>query len=84
MAVRLSFLALAFSLLFTPSVGAQITSVNGQIAYVVCDYEPTVGGSACDIWRIDSDGTNAINLTQTPSISETSPVWSPDGTGSPM
>jgi len=32
-----------------------------------------------DIWVMEADGTNQINLTNTPGISEWGPVWSPDG-----
>lgn len=32
-----------------------------------------------DIFVADPDGTNAVNVTDTPGISETDPAWSPDG-----
>jgi dipeptidyl aminopeptidase/acylaminoacyl peptidase len=38
------------------------------------------GGEIYDLYAIPSDGGEAINLTNTPDISETSPVFSPDGT----
>jgi tricorn protease-like protein len=33
-----------------------------------------------DIWTVDSNGTNAVDLTQSPGVYETSPEFSPDGT----
>ncbi len=33
-----------------------------------------------DVWIIDADGTNAVKVTDTPSIVERGPVWSPTGT----
>jgi WD40-like Beta Propeller Repeat len=32
-----------------------------------------------DIWVVDSNGTNAVNLTKSPGVNETSPEFSPDG-----
>ncbi|MBK8935267.1 MAG: PD40 domain-containing protein [Chloroflexi bacterium] len=37
-------------------------------------------GGAYDIFLMNTDGTGLQNLTNTPDRSETSPVWSPDGT----
>ena len=53
------------------------TNPNGRIAYEVCDY--SLGPYQCDIWAMDADGSNAVNLTNTADVSETGPVWSPDG-----
>ena len=36
--------------------------------------------SNCDIWTMDADGGNQTRLTFTPSVQETWPTWSPDGT----
>lgn len=33
-----------------------------------------------DIWVVDANGTNAVNLTKSPGVNETSPEFSPDGT----
>jgi len=52
-------------------------NINGRIAYEVCDY--SLGPYQCDIWAMDGDGGNAVNLTHTAEVSETGPVWSPDG-----
>lgn len=50
---------------------------NGKIAYQVCDYSS--GPYQCDIWTMESDGSNPVNITHTPEVSEYGPVWSPDG-----
>ncbi len=43
-------------------------------------YEQDFGGGAVfDLFAIPSGGGGAVNLTHTPAISETSPLWSPDG-----
>jgi len=73
-------LAAAFWLGLSASAGAQVSSVNGQIAYTVCEYESTAGAVVCDIWRVEADGSEPVDLTDTPFVSETNPVWSPDGT----
>jgi Tol biopolymer transport system component len=54
---------------------AQVSSVNGQIAYAVCD-----GNNVCDIWVMNADGSGQTNLTQSVEQSEHQPAWSPDGT----
>jgi Tol biopolymer transport system component len=59
---------------------AQTTSVNGRIAYTVCEFNSTVGAQVCDIWSVNPDGTGASNLTNTPAANEFDPAWSPDGT----
>lgn len=33
-----------------------------------------------DIWVVDSNGSDPVNLTQSPGVNETSPEFSPDGT----
>jgi Tol biopolymer transport system component len=53
------------------------SNINGKIAYEVCDY--SLGPYQCDIWTMDADGSNQVNLTNTAEVSETGPVWSPDG-----
>jgi len=37
------------------------------------------GGEIFDLYAVPADGGDALNLTNTPDISETSPRWSPDG-----
>jgi len=65
---------------FATAVFAQSTSVNGKIAYAACDYNSTVGAVTCDIWAMDANGTGQANLTNSPAVNESGPVWSPDGT----
>ena len=52
------------------SASGQSTAPNGKIAYQSLDY---------DIIVIDADGTNAVNITNSPDAAEFGPVWSPDG-----
>jgi hypothetical protein len=59
---------------------AQVTAVNGKIAYTVCDYSPVAGEVVCDIWTMNADGSEQTNLTNTPDLNESGPAWSPDGT----
>lgn len=58
---------------------AQVTSVNGQIAFTQCDYNTEVGDQTCDILTMNADGGDQTNLTNSPTVSETNPVWSLDG-----
>ena len=77
----LSLAAAAALLLLVPaSLDAQATSINGQIAFEVCEYNDPPGEVTCDIWVMNPDGSEPTNLTNTPEISEWSPAWSPDGT----
>jgi Tol biopolymer transport system component len=50
---------------------------NGKIAYSTCEYNSIVGDTRCDIWMMESDGTNPVNITNSPDVSELSPSWSP-------
>lgn len=61
-------------------VSAQVTSVNGRIAYTECEYNPAVGFVVCDIWSMNPDGTQQTNLTNSPETNEFDPAWSADGT----
>jgi dipeptidyl aminopeptidase/acylaminoacyl peptidase len=38
------------------------------------------GGEIFDLYAVSSDGGEAVNITNTPDVSETNPRWSPDGT----
>lgn len=60
---------------------AQSTSVNGQIAYVALGPSTIPFGSPTqsDIWVMDADGSNPVNLTDTTEVDELSPAWSADG-----
>ena len=73
--VSMAVLFLASGLLSTePS--AQTTSPEGKIVFV--KHDPV--SDSYDIWVMDADGTNQINLTNTPDTDEGQPAWSPDGT----
>jgi dipeptidyl aminopeptidase/acylaminoacyl peptidase len=37
------------------------------------------GGELFDLYAVPSDGGEAVNITNTPDVSETDPRWSPDG-----
>ncbi len=37
------------------------------------------GGEIFDLYAVPSDGGEAVNITNTPDVSETNPRWSPDG-----
>jgi len=37
------------------------------------------GGEIFDLYAVPSDGGDAVNITNTPEVSETNPRWSPDG-----
>jgi Tol biopolymer transport system component len=37
-------------------------------------------GGSLDIFRIDADGTDKVNLTNTPGVFDAFSAWSPDGT----
>ncbi len=54
------------------------TSVKDQIAFTVCEQGPF--GPTCDIWVMNSDGSEQLNITNTPDVNEAAPAWSPDGT----
>jgi dipeptidyl aminopeptidase/acylaminoacyl peptidase len=60
---------------------AQVTSVNGQIAYVACGpgTQPFFS-TQCDIWVMNPDGSGQTNVTNTTDLNETNPAWSADGT----
>ena len=56
------------------------TSINGDIAFTVCEFNIPPGEQTCDIWVMHPDGSDPTNLTNTPELNEMSPAWSPDGT----
>jgi Tol biopolymer transport system component len=69
--------------LLTTEVFAQTVSPEGKIAFVRPGTESSEHcfGQACtDIWVMDADGSNEVNLTSTPEVSEGQPAWSADGT----
>jgi hypothetical protein len=70
--------AAAAALALATPAAAQVTAVNGRIAYTVCEF--SAGNLDCDIWSINPDGTGNTNLTNTPEVNEAQPAWSADGT----
>ena len=73
--------AVAAAVLLAPPLRrAQVSSVNGQIAFEVCEYNSPPGEVTCDIWVMNPDGSEPTNLTNTPELNEMWPAWSPDGT----
>ena len=73
--VGLAFLAVC------GAANAQVTSVNGRIAYVGACGPSSIPFTPdqCDILVMNADGTGQTNLTDTPDRNESSPAWSPDG-----
>src|SRR5215203_446747 len=75
---------LASALVPTETTSAQTTSPEGKIVFVKQGTEPSENCPeqfACDdLWVMAADGTNQINLTNTPDTNEGQPAWSPDGT----
>ncbi len=61
------------ALVSSPALAA--VGPNGKIAYVV-----NMPDNTTDIWVMEADGSNQVDITNTPGISEMVPVWSPDGT----
>jgi dipeptidyl aminopeptidase/acylaminoacyl peptidase len=71
---RIRFMAMLGALGLTGALSVAATAAadvapNGQIAYELEN----------DIWVMDADGANPVNLTNTPDAQELDPVWSPDG-----
>jgi Tol biopolymer transport system component len=75
--IPLVMVMLALAGLCATEIAAQ-TSVNGQIAFNLCEFGPI--GFTCDIWVMNSDGSEQLNITETPDLNETDPAWSSDGT----
>ena len=76
----LSTAAAAVLWLCSSAVDAQVTSVNGEIAFTVCEFQSPPDEVTCDIWKMNPDGSEQTNLTNTPALNEDAPAWSPDGT----
>jgi tol-pal system beta propeller repeat protein TolB len=73
-ALLTTLLSLAVAAVLSPLALAAV-GPNGKIAYVV-----NMPDNTTDIWVMDADGSNQIDITNTPGISELGPIWSPDGT----
>ncbi len=62
-----------------PVVGTPRLSPDGtQVVYVRTDADWTANKRIGHLWRVRTDGTGAVQLTQGPE-GETQPQWSPDG-----
>jgi Tol biopolymer transport system component len=72
--VLICLTAIGGQLLASPT-GAAFPGYNGKIAFLSQDT-----GGIMDIYTMDPDGTDAVNITQTPGHNEGNPSWSPDGT----
>jgi Tol biopolymer transport system component len=59
-----------------PGSASAATSPDGRIAYSA----EVPGTDFYDIYVMNPDGSDLVNLTQTPEVSESAPTWSPDGT----
>jgi Tol biopolymer transport system component len=70
--VFFALVALAMFALAAPAQAA-FPGANGKIAFAHC------ASGSCDIWTMNADGTNKVDITNTPTASEGSPAWSADG-----
>lgn len=79
-AVAIAALATA-SLTLVPTGAEAAVGPNGQIAYVASgpSDQPFGPPTQEDIWVMNPDGTGQVNLTDSPSVDDNSPAWSPDG-----
>jgi Tol biopolymer transport system component len=69
--------------LLPAKLSAQTASPEGKIVFVRPGDEPSehcFGQPCADIWVMDADGSNQVNVTTTPDINEGQPAWSSDGT----
>ena len=67
-------------LINVPSIGdPQLSPDGSQILYARTDSDWEANGTKSHIWRVNSDGTGSLQLTNGPT-GETTPRWSPDGT----
>jgi TolB protein len=57
-----------------PAAAVTVPGPNGLIAFTRPD------GQFRDIWVAEADGSNAVDITNTPDVDEGQPAWSPDGT----
>lgn len=61
-------------------VGSPRISPDGEwVAYQVGTVNPKEDKWLTDLWMVSWDGATTLRLTQTPTESEHSPEWSPDG-----
>lgn len=67
--------------LAVPSPSSSAVAPNGKIAYVAFGPADIPFGppEQADIWVMEPDGTGQVNLTDSPSVDDTEPAFSPDG-----
>lgn len=63
-------------------VAAAAVAANGRIAYVAYGPADIPFGppTQADVWVMNADGSGRVNLTDSPTVDDTEPAWSPDGT----
>jgi hypothetical protein len=67
---NVALVAISFLVLALPgSAHATFPGANGKIAFV----------RGNDVWTMDPDGSNQVDITNTPSAGEERPAWSADG-----
>jgi Tol biopolymer transport system component len=64
------------AVLLVPSGAQGVPGPDGRIAFSRQD----PWSDDYDIWLVNPDGTDEVNITNTPNVSEHDPNWSPDGT----
>jgi Tol biopolymer transport system component len=65
-----------------PSTSSAQTTSAGKIVFVrpgTHNSDHCFGQPCTDLWIMNEDGSNEINLTSTPDINEAQPAWSRDG-----
>jgi Tol biopolymer transport system component len=73
--------AAAALMLFVGVAAAHATPPGkvGKLAFIRMAPDQSSGGRSVDLYTADSDGSNVTNLTNSPSVEENDPAWSPDG-----
>ena len=66
---------MAFGAVVQTAASAGPAAATGKLAYVAA-----VPGEKGDIYVAEADGSGAVDITNTPTVDETQPVFSPDGT----
>lgn len=80
-AAVLAVASASFALAFTTTAASGAVGPNGQIAYVASGprNDPFGPPTQDDIWVMSPDGTGQTNLTDSASVDDNEPAWSPDG-----
>src|SRR5262245_36168393 len=51
----------------------------GRLAFIRMAPDEASSGRTVDIYTADPDGSNSANVTNSPTVEENDPAWSPDG-----